>query len=1041
MLFDTLHSPVWVFDIARQRMWWANAAAVTLWGADTLDQLLARDFAADMSDVTLVRLNSYQEQFARHNTVTEQWTFYPGGQPVTVNCTCSGIPIDDGRLAMLVEGQPLSAQTSDRDARRGVEALRYTSVMVSLFDLSGQALFHNPAATCAFGTPGAGGLPFTERFQSPHEADPLWAQLLAGQSVHGEYCCLTRQGEQWHALQGRLTDDPVTGNRVVLVEQQDVTEKHAAQERYRQIFLGNKAPMLLIDPADGAIVEANQAAVAFYGYPLATLRTLRISAINTLSPQAIKAEMEQARQENRSQFFFQHRLACGEVRDVEVHSGPVSIGDRQLLYSIIHDITERRAAEQALQQSEYKYRSLVDSTPAGFWLVDAAQRTVQVNPALCRLLGYSAGEMQGRHLLAFVDADNAAVFRNQIDKIPAHTHRHYEVSLRHKDGYNIPVQFHATTQHDASGQVTGSFAFIFDLTAMKRLSATLEKLSSAVEHTSSSVIITDAHGSIEYVNPHFVRLTGYTLADVQGQTPGFLEAGDGQAAIYNTLWDTIRAGRNWSGELHNRKKNGELYWTLLTISPIQNAAGVITHYVGVGEDVTALKEAHARAERLALFDSLTDLANRRLFLDRLGQAVRDSGRTGRSMALLYLDLDRFKDVNDTLGHDVGDQLLIAVAQRLRRCVRERDTVARLGGDEFSILLPDVDGTAGVRRVAQAILTALALPYDLPGLHGPITSSIGISLAPNDSTVVEELLRNADMAMYSAKAAGKNTYRFFTETMNQEVRQRLTIERELHQALQAGQLLLHYQPVVELASGRIVGAEALLRWDRPDRGLTYPATFIAIAEESDLILALGQWVLHTACRELRDLLTSGSGLAWVSVNIAARQFLTPHFCEQVSAVLAENRLQPGMLTLELTESVLLEQTERAISVLHRLKARGLRLAIDDFGTGYSSLSYLTRFPVDTLKIDRSFVQGLLQDSGSREIVAAIIAMAGKLELGVVAEGIETEAQQDFLCRNDCRLGQGYRYGRPMPLEHLRLQLLTAAQTLAPQHGNAALLSLL
>lgn len=1013
--FDLLRHPVWVFDIAGRSMWWANQEALILWGARDLDALLEQDFSADMSDVTAARLDGYLERFAQGEVVAEQWTFYPHGSPVTVQCTCSGIEIrpdeEPPRLAMLVEARWGREKMAERDALRGVEALRYTPMMVTLFALDGFVLFQNPAAAQAFGPGKAGVHGFVSRFAEPALGERLWESACAGVVVHEEAAFATRQGERWHEIHCRTTEDPGTGLLALLVNQQDVTEKRDAERRYRELFSGSRVPMLLIDPADGAIVDANGAAAAFYGYKRAQLRAMRIMDINVLSNPQVRAEMERARRGKRHHFLFRHRLASGEVRDVEVHSGPLCLGERELLYSIVHDITERTIAERALQESERKYRSLIDNTPAGFWMIDGSRRTVQVNRALCRMLGRTEAQMLGRTPLEFVDEENAAVFRRQMARIPETSHRRYEITLLHKDGHPVPTLFNATTLWDERGEVAGSFAFVSDLTELKSAEATLRKLSSAVEHTTSSVIITDVQGVIEYVNPHFTRVTGYAATEAVGARPSILKSGMNPPSIYRELWSSIRAGEPWRGELHNRRKDGGHYWSLLTISPIRNGEGRITHFVGVGEDVTELKEAHARAERMSLYDSLTGLANRRLFTDRLVQAVREARRNDTAAALFYLDLDRFKQVNDSLGHDIGDRLLVEVAERLRASVRELDTVARLGGDEFSVLLPGIGDTRGARTVALKILERLGRPVDLPGLHTPVTSSIGITLIPADSLDADVLMRNADMAMYAAKAKGRNTYQFFTESMNREVSRRLAVERELRRAIDAEQLELHYQPVVDLATSRVVGAEALLRWRRPGHGLMEPGQFIPVAEETDLILQLGEWVLQTACREMCRK-GPDSGPRWVSINVSARQLLRPGFVGQVERILQQEGLPVGTLRLELTEGVLIRQSEETIATLGRLRQLGLGITLDDFGTGYASLSCLKRFPVDALKIDRSFVGGIPTDPNETAITAAIIAMAHKLGIEVIAEGIEHEAQREFLLDNACRYGQGFLFGRPV-----------------------------
>ncbi len=1139
-IFNRLSTPVWVYIVQEKRIWWANHSALKLWEADCLDELCQRDFSTDISDITVSRLNTYLHRFEQGETVSDQWTLYPHHHAVTLDCLCSGIPIENQKLAMLVEARPSREPAVSEGILRGVEAVRYTSVMISLYASDGTLLFHNPAAEQSF----SGKKDFTAQFVDPEEGHKIWTQTLA-QGIHtAEAEAATTQGNRLLSLQCRVTEDPASGNMAVLINAQDITEIHLARERYRQLFLGNKAVMLLIDPSNGRIIDANRSATRFYGYAAEQLRSMKISAINTLSPEEIQQEMDNARRERRSKFFFKHRLANGEVRDVEVHSGPVQLGDHGLLYSIIHDITEQRLTERALEESEKRHRYVINNTPAGFWLIDTEKRTRQVNDALCKMLGYSATEMIGKHPLDFADDENALIYKQQIALISEVKHRNYEIALRHKAGHNVPVHFSATTMYDENGDYQGSFAFVTDISELKRAeqarrqsetivqtafdnavngmamlntdgsffrvnpafcgmlgyeehellslrvsdvthpgdlesgmpvlqsllageiktmrqekrylrkdgstvwgsvnaaiisddqgrplhtiaqiediterrktAEALEKLSRAVEHSGNSVVITDTYGIIEYVNPHFSQVTGYDAKEAIGKTPSILKSGETQAQVYTEMWQTIRDGSEWRGEILNRKKNGVLFWTLLSISPIKTQQGEVTHYIGVSEDITALKEAHAKAEHLSLYDSLTGLANRRLFIDRLHQAVESSVRDGSYTALLYLDLDRFKNVNDALGHDTGDRLLQAVSKRLLYCVRSQDTVARLGGDEFAVLLPHVDGIQGSRSVAKKIIDNLNRSINIRGFHSTVTTSIGITLSPADSLQAEELMKNADLALYSAKGKGRNNFQFFTEEMNREVSRRLTVEQNLLEALNRDQFELHYQPLVRIKDRKMIGAEALVRWNHPTQGLLYPDSFIQVAEETGLINPLGQWVLETACKHRREMARRGFTIDWLSVNISARQFQHPDFFEHTRNSLQEHCSSSGGLKLELTESALMENTRQAIDTLNRLKALGVGLCIDDFGTGYSSLAYLKQFPVDTLKVDRSFVTDIPNDNSDMEITAAIIAMAHKLGMEVVAEGIETEQQLAFLQLNRCALGQGYLFGRPMPMESL------------------------
>ncbi|SNB47718.1 EAL domain-containing protein [Geobacter sp. DSM 9736] len=546
----------------------------------------------------------------------------------------------------------------------------------------------------------------------------------------------------------------------------------------------------------------------------------------------------------------------------------------------------------------------------------------------------------------------------------------------------------------------------------------IRKLSYAVEQSPVSVIITDPSGKVEYINPKFTRLTGYTLEEAAGRGACFFHEDEEWGAEHHPLWETLRGGKEWRGELRCRKKDGTVYWASVSVSPVVDGNGAISHFISFHEDISERKQAEETIKHMAYFDALTGLPNRHLFNELLHQAMAQAQRQNRALAILFLDLDRFKVINDTLGHAVGDQLLQAAAQRLKRCCRrERDTVARRGGDEFIVLLPELVDVQEAVRVAQNIIDAFNKPFILPEHELFVSTCVGISIFPHDGTDAETLIKNADMAMYRAKEFGRNRYHLYTPAMDAHAFERLSLENSLRRALQREEFFLHYQPKVDVRAGRISSVEALVRWKHPEFGMVPPTQFIPLVEETGMITALGEWVLQTACAQNKEWLDQGYPPLRMSVNCSPRQFQQLNLAGTVEQTLADTGLDPSLLELEVTENIMLDHEESTMHSFRRLSELGVGIAIDDFGTGYSSLSAIRRLPIQTLKIDKSFINDINSNQDDAAIAKAIITMAQSLRLDVVAEGVETREQMALLDSYDCNLMQGYYFSRPLPAEEL------------------------
>ncbi len=1063
-----------------------------------------------------------------------------------------------------------------------------------------------------------------------------------------------------------------------------------SHRRYEQLFSRNQAVELLIDPADGRILDANLAAERFYGWSREQLKRLRIGDINTLTPAEVSAEMQRAKAEKRNHFIFQHRLANGLVRDVEVHSGPVDLESRTILYSIIHDISDRRDMERRLQSAERRYRSLFEHSNDGLLLFRAgAWELLDANRRACEMLGYAPDQLTGRSFLELHPADERAALTAQLQGVESATgvlfetrqltpggSRMVEVSARllelndtpvilaivrdiearkqaeaalceseqrYRDlvnnaaeiiaiidgdrirylnpagvalsGFdpqlegecrfssllhpadrqhhvlnrlgaedaapqtathgvlrlidraghsrwvqskavavnweNRPVTlmfmaditrvleseralhalvegtakdvgqpfFHSLVQHlaqalavryafvgrllpegervrtialwangeqaenfeydlagtpcetvmakvpcaysdriterfpedqllqqmgaesyiaaplfDSQGRPLGLLAVLDDqpmgdtdsaasvlAVFASRAGAELEREQAEVrlrqaaavfESNSEAIVITDAEARILAVNRAFTEITGYSEAEVLGRNPNLLHSGLQDPGFYRAMWEQLLREGQWRGELSNRRKNGKTYPAWMTINSVPDAHGEVRYYVGVAADLSNLKQFQQALQHLEHHDPLTDLPNQRLFNQHLAHSITRARRDQEKAAVLVLDLDHFKHINESLGHQLGDELLIEVSRRFRGQLREGDTLARQGGDEFMVLLEDLQRAEEASLVAGKLLATLKTPFELHGERLFLAASLGICIFPDDAATAGELISGADAAMYRAKERGRDNFQYFSVEQSAQALERLQLENQLREALQNDELRLFYQPQVCLISGRIVGAEALIRWQSPERGLVFPDRFIPLAEENGLIHPLGEWVLSEACRQLAAWDAAGLHLPKLAVNLSAKQLEHKDLATRVNAIVRHAQMAPERLELEITESAVMRRPDDAVAQLKAIHRTGIGLALDDFGTGYSALGYLKRLPVQKIKIDRSFVQDLPHDEEDVTITRTVIAMGQALGLTVIAEGVEEIIQRDFLAEQGCDLYQGYLCSRPV-----------------------------
>jgi len=823
----------------------------------------------------------------------------------------------------------------------------------------------------------------------------------------------------------RLLTPETTGYAVIfsVVERhlKALAESKATQARFSQVFHGTPDAILLIRAVDTMIMDFNDGFSRLLGYKREdAIGMLEVDMGFWANKTERDAVIERARHEREViDYETTLRAASGAIVHVEISLRYVEIDNELCMLCTGRDITKRISAEAALIESEEKFEKVFSQSPDGIVIFRSSDGVVtDLNDAILHRSGYAREEIIGQSVYDMQQIINTEDMTAAAETLASDGRlSNRSVSFLTKSGDQVPSLISATIV-DLSGEAH-IMVIAKDISKQRiteeRLRSSEERFRGIFENAPIGILLVDMQGRVSQSNRTAADLLAYEEKDMYGIHISRLVPSEDRAGLKEKLNSlTVKDINTDRAERRMICRDGLEIWTNFHVVLQQNSAGDGQYYIVQIADISDIKRSQQRMERMAFYDTLTDLANRRLFHERLDHAIEHSRRSESSSALLYLDLDNFKRVNDTLGHQIGDHLLREVAARLQQCVRGEDTVGRTGGDEFTILLAEIGSPTDAGVVAQKILNHLREPIHVSGHPLIVTTSIGITITPGDSVDPNELMRNADLAMYKAKERGRNNYQFYSEDLNTNAAIRLRTEYEIRHALEHGEFELYYQPKIDLRSREVVGVESLIRWNHPERGLLGPDEFIGVAEDTGSIIDIGTWVIEEACRACKHLTTAHNRPVKVAINISPRQFRDPNLVATMRRSLRETALEAKNIEIEITETMLMQDVDAAQITLQRLSDLGVSLAIDDFGTGYSSLNYLKRFPINTVKVDRSFVMDIPSNPDDMAITRAVIAMAHQLKMEVVAEGVETQEQFDFLAEQQCEFAQGWLFSKALPL---------------------------
>jgi len=817
----------------------------------------------------------------------------------------------------------------------------------------------------------------------------------------------------------------VEGTTRNITDRQEVEQSlRRSEERFRAMFENSASGIALVD-LKGHLRVTNNAVQNMLGYDSDELSNMLftdfthpedVNLNRDLQLKLVSGELDNYRMEKRC-FRKDGKLIWGSVNVSAIRNVD---GEVESVVGVLEDVTDRKNMQDNLLKTTAKFQAIFNAISDAAIFVDTNRQIVMINPSVSDMFGYSFSELKGKStkILYATEQDYDHLGDSHFNINASSNSELYEMMYRNKSGEIFIGEAQGTKIDDDHGNVIGFLSIVRDISERKQTEDRLRLSQKIFEDTAKAILVTDIETNIVDVNEAFCLTLGYGRDEILGKKPNMFKSDYHGEMFYQQLWETLISTGSWRGEIYDKKKDGSIIPTWTTISVVKDKQGEPVNYVAIMSDISIMKDSEKRLEQLAHFDQLTGLPNRMVFHEQLKMAVAKAMRHNSELAVMYIDLDGFKHVNDTLGHSAGDDLLVDIGKRLKKCLRQEDTVARLGGDEFAVIINDIESMDYVDKLSRRLTEELYVGLNYEGRELNVSGSVGVAIYPKDADNEETLLRNADQAMYHAKKLGKNNYQFFNPEIYSDLMRRIHLEADLKSATKNGEFFVEYQPKYHIRNESVIGVEALIRWQHPQKGIVLPIEFIPFAEDSDLIILIGEKVIEEVCLHLKEQLNEGLIPVPVAINLSARQLRDGYFPQYMHNILQDINIPTGLLEFEVTESLLMEDIDNAIALLTELKEMGFKISIDDFGTGYSSLNYLKNLPVDYLKIDRSFVKDLSPNSDDKKIVSAILSMAHSLNLGVIAEGVENRHQLQLLNALNCHEIQGNYIAKPVLYRNLQ-----------------------